>query len=131
MPELQPIELELHRDQEGGKTLTRNRSGPAKVSGGGGKEGGGSPFDMSDLLWMVVRVPWALREGMLEWVSYRGTPQTSGRLHSQQALLPARSARSARSSCSFALWAAAGLVGILDLRTGWKGLLTSEDKSPR
>lgn len=83
---------------------------------------------MSDLLWMVVRVPGALREGMLEWVSYRGTPQTSGRLHSQQALLLARSAR---SSCSFALWAAAGLVGILDLRTGWKGLLTTEDKSSR
>lgn len=44
MPELQPIELELHRDQERGKTLTRNRSGPAKVQVVVGRKVEGPPL---------------------------------------------------------------------------------------
>lgn len=59
-PQVQPADPEPFpcalEDQEGGGDAGLKPQWPSRSSGGGG-EGGGSPFGLSDLPWRVMRVP--------------------------------------------------------------------------
>ena len=97
---------------------------PSQSSGGGG-EGGGSPFGLSDLPWRVV--PLGTEEGDVGLGELEGHPSGP-----EETPLPISLALGLIQGvwlllCFLGSWWA----HMLNLRMGWKGLITREAKSQR
>lgn len=89
-------------------------------------DGGGSPFDLSGLPWRVGRVPLGTEGGAVGVGELQGYPSDLKETPFPTNLASGLTREVWLRPCFLGSW----WVYILDLRTGWQGLVTSEDKSP-